>query len=357
MRDDVEHYVRTCLVCQQDKTETKHPAGLLQPLPIPQYPFESVSMDFLTCFPKSDGYSSIIVVVDRFSKYATFIPAPPICDAVVTAKLFVKHIVKQWGVPKSIVSDRDPRFTGRFWRELFKLLGSDLDFSTAFHPQTDGQTERVNGLLEIYLRHYVSANQKDWARLLDTAQFSYNLQRNESTGKSPFELATGRQPLTPNAIATGYTGCAPAAYQFAKGMQEEAELAKASLNKAAKKMKKWADMKRRAVEFHEGDLVMVRTLPQHLKAFRKVHKGLLRRYEGPFPIERRVGKVSYRLKLPPKLKIHPVFHVSFLKAYHADEEDPDRGVSKRAPPGIMDSFDKEVECVLARGSEETYSCL
>ena len=109
----------------------------------------------------------------------------------------LRDVVKHWGIPKHIISDRDPRFTGSFWRELFSLLGSELQFSTSFHPQTDGQTERINALLECYLRHYVSANQKDWAKLLDIAQFSYNLQRIEATGRSPFELATWQQPNTP----------------------------------------------------------------------------------------------------------------------------------------------------------------
>lgn len=105
--------------------------------------------------------------------------------------------MKYWGLPRSIISDRDPHFTGKFWRELFKLMGSELHFSTSFHPQTDGQTERVNHLLEIYLRHFVSANQRDWAKLIDVAQFSYNLQQSEATGKSPFEIVIGQQPLTP----------------------------------------------------------------------------------------------------------------------------------------------------------------
>ncbi|RVW33012.1 hypothetical protein CK203_107571 [Vitis vinifera] len=96
-------------------------------------------------------------------------------------------------------------------------MGSELHFSTSFHPQTDGQTERVNALLELYLRHFVSANQKDWAKLLDIAQFSYNLQRSEATNKSPFELATGQQPLTPHTLTIGYTGRSPAAFKFAKG--------------------------------------------------------------------------------------------------------------------------------------------
>ncbi|KAK9181022.1 hypothetical protein WN944_024159 [Citrus x changshan-huyou] len=191
MRDDIEAYVRTCLACQQDKVNHQLLVGLLEPLPIASRPWESVTMDFISALPKSEGCGSIMVVVDRYSKYTTFIVAPTDCKADEAARLFVKHIVKLWGVPKSIVSDRDPRFTGRFWTELFKLLGTDLKFSTSFHPQTDGQTECINSLLEMYLRHYVSAHQRDWAKLLDVAQFSYNLQLSEATSKSPFEIIMG----------------------------------------------------------------------------------------------------------------------------------------------------------------------
>ncbi|GJY14837.1 putative nucleotidyltransferase, ribonuclease H [Tanacetum coccineum] len=226
-------------------------------------------------------------------------------------------------------------------------MGTDLNFSTSFHPQTDGQTERVNALLELYLRHYVSANQHDWAKLLDVAQFSYNMQQSEATRKSPFKLVTGRQPLTPNALAASYEGSSPTTYKTMKEWHEQADLARASLDKAAKKMKKWADEKKRHIEFEVGDQVMVKLLPQQFKSLRKVHKGLIRRYEGHFPVIGRVGNVSYRVQLPPKLKIYPVFHVSFLKPYHGDEEDPERGVSKWAPTTVVTSYDREVEEILS----------
>jgi len=127
--------------------------------------------------PTSERCNWVLVIVDRYSKYATFIPASKECSAEQAAHLFFKHVVKYWGLPRSIVSDRDTRFTRQFWTELFKLMGSELNFSTSFHPQSDGQTERVNALLELYFRHYVSAKQKDWAKLLDVAQFCCNLQR------------------------------------------------------------------------------------------------------------------------------------------------------------------------------------
>ncbi|KAE8734320.1 hypothetical protein F3Y22_tig00000773pilonHSYRG00160 [Hibiscus syriacus] len=344
MGDDVEAYVKTCLVCQQDKIEQKKPAGLLQPLPIPERPWESLSMDFIVGLPVTDGFSSIMVVIDRFSKYGTFIPASKVCPAEEAARLFLKHVVKYWGVPKTIISDRDTRFTGRFWKELFKLMGSSLNFSTSVHPQTDGQTERVNALVETYLRHYVSATQRDWPKLLDIAQFSYNLQRSEATNQSPFEIVTGQQPLTPNAIATGYKGPNPTAYQFAKEWQEQHELARACLHKAGKRTKKWADRKRRDVNFEVGDLVLAK-LSGILR--NPYHKGLVRRYEGPFKVLKRVGTMAYRLELPPTIKAHPVFHVSLLKPYHQDREELDRGKSHRAPVGVKVSYEKEVEAIHA----------
>ncbi|GKA19410.1 putative nucleotidyltransferase, ribonuclease H [Tanacetum coccineum] len=202
--------------------------------------FESVSMDFITCLPKSKGGGSIIVV-DRFSKYGTFIAAPPDVTADDTAKLFFKNVVKYWGVQHAIVSDRDPRITRRFWTELFKIMGTDLNFSTIFISKRKGK------------------------------------QRGKATGKSPFELVTRRQPLTPNALAASYKGSSPTAYKTIKEWHEQVDLARASLDKAAKKMKKCVDEKRRHVEFEVGDQVMVKLLPQQFKSSRKVHKGLIQR--------------------------------------------------------------------------------
>lgn len=147
MRDDVEAYVKTCLVCQQDKVEHQLPTGLLEPLPIPERPWESVSMDFIVGLPSSEGCAWILVVVDRFSKYGVFIPAPKDCTAEQAAQLFLKHVVKHWGLPKTIVSDRDPRFTGRFWTELFKLLGTELNFSTAMHPRSNRKGKCAIGVV------------------------------------------------------------------------------------------------------------------------------------------------------------------------------------------------------------------
>ncbi|KAE8731731.1 hypothetical protein F3Y22_tig00002684pilonHSYRG00048 [Hibiscus syriacus] len=270
------------------------------PLPIPKKPWESLSMDFIIGLPVSDGFSSIMVVVDRFSKYGTFIPASKVFPAEEAARLFLKYVVKYWGVPKMIISDRD----------------------TSVHPQTNGQTKRVNALVETYLRHY----------------------RSEATNQSPFEIIIGQQPLTPNAVVTGYQGPNPTAYQFAKEWQEQHELARACLLKAGKRTKKWADRKSRDVNFEVGDLVLAKLSGIMRNPY---HKGLVRRYEEPFKVLKRVGTMAYKLELPLTIKAHPVFHVSLLKTYHQDEEELDRGKSHRAPVGVKVSYEREVEAIHA----------
>lgn len=346
MEEDVEHYVKTCLVCQLDKTERLKEAGLLQPLPIPERPWQSVSMDFILGFPKVNGLASILVVVDRFTKYAVFIGAPKVCSAELTAELFFKNVIKYFGVPQDIVSDRDTRFTGRFWTALFNMMGSELKFSTANHPQTDGQTERMNQLLEEYMRHYVTASQRNWADLLDVAQFSYNLHKSSATGLSPFELLYSFQPTTPHEVALQKSGgdC-PAAYRFARAKQELLDEAKDSLAKAQRRMKKYADKGRRDVEFQVGERVLLKLTPQIWKKIsaKTVHRGLVPRYDGPFEVMTKVGKVAYRLKLPDRLKIHPTFHVSFLKKF---QEDQTRVQTSRAPPVVRYEFDRKVARIL-----------
>ncbi|TXG67083.1 hypothetical protein EZV62_008358 [Acer yangbiense] len=153
--------------------------------------------------------------------------------------------------------------------------------------------------------------------------------------------------MTSNAIALTYGGKIPTAHKLAREWHEHADITQACLDKAARKMKKWADTKRQHLKFSEGDLVLIKLLPQQFKSLRQVHKGLVKKYEGPFSIIKRVGKVFYQVQLPPRLKIHPVFHVSFLKPYHADMEDPSRGESKRALTVLVTAFDKDLECILA----------
>jgi transposase InsO family protein len=167
--------VKNCPVCQFDKASNLKPAGLLQPLPIPQSPWDSVSFDFITGLPRTErGFEAIVVFVDRLTKYAFIYPCQDTITAEGFANVWYDVLYRNHGVSREFISDRDPRFTFKFWEQACKLFGTKLARSTAFHPHTDGQTERVNRILETYLRHYVSTSHDDWNILLADAQFAYN---------------------------------------------------------------------------------------------------------------------------------------------------------------------------------------
>ncbi|KAK3036585.1 hypothetical protein RJ639_031202 [Escallonia herrerae] len=316
---------------RQDKVERKKKAGLLQPLPVPKRPWESVSLDFITGLPKVEDLGTILVVVDRFSKYASFIATPKYCSAEDTTQLFFKYVVKYWGMPQDIVGDRDSRFTGNFWTELFKLFGSQLSMSSSYHPESGGQTERFNSMLEEYLRHFVSATQKNWVKLLDVAQLCFNSRKSSSTGKSAFEIVNGQQPLLPHTVNIPNAGKSPRAISFSEEWRQNIDLAHSYLEKAAKRMKKHADKNRRSQEFNVGDKVMVKLLPHDRKFLRGRDSRLLQKYEGPLTIVKKIGKMAYKVDLPHwwSRQLHPIFHVSMLKPFYEDTADPSRGQIKR----------------------------
>ena len=189
LEQDVREYVRSCPDCQRNKPSNQRPAGLLQPIPPPTQRWQQVTMDLITHLPESAGaHDAIFVVVDRLSKFARFIPCSTTSSAADIANLFLQHVVSNHGMPTTIISDRDQRWAGFFWGALTKLLGTRLALSTAYHPQTDGQTERINRILEEMLRAYVNERQDDWDRFLPLMQFAYNDSESETTGSTPFFL-------------------------------------------------------------------------------------------------------------------------------------------------------------------------
>lgn len=194
MKKCVQQFVMDCDVCQRQKYMATAPGGLLQPLNVPELIWEDVPMDFITGLPKSKGFEAILVVVDHLSKYGHFIPLKHPYTAQLVAEIFTKEVVRLHGVPASILSDRDPIVVSSFWRELFKLQGTQLKMSTAYHPQTDGQTEVVNRCLETFLRCFIADQPQSWVQRLPWAEYWYNTTFHVSTRTTPFEAVYRRAP-------------------------------------------------------------------------------------------------------------------------------------------------------------------
>jgi hypothetical protein len=198
MKCDVVHFVAKCLECQQVKADHHHLAGLLQPHDVPMSKWEVISMDFVVGLSlTSHRHNAILVIVDKLTKSAHFIPVRDTYDVTDVARVFVSEVIHLHGIPKKIISDRDSRFTSRFWTSLQSALGTQLNLSTAYHPETDGKTERVNQVMEDMLRMYVMDNQTQWEKYLPLVEFAYNNSFHSSIGMPPYEALYGRPCRTP----------------------------------------------------------------------------------------------------------------------------------------------------------------
>ena len=319
MRDSIQSFVQSCLSCQKNKASTKRPFGLLKPLEIPDSRWHTVTLDFIMDLPKSaDGNNAILVLVDKLTKYVHLVPTRKTCTSEDVSRLFLTHIYQFHGVPKVLISDRDSRFTSEFWRAFCKRLGIQPRFSTAFHPQTDGQTERTNRVLEEVIRHFIDGDHKNWEDLLPLAAFAMNNAKSSSTGETPFYLNHGSHPLTP--ITLGLPeGRLPTLECVFQDLDSTLTRIRALLQAAQDRQKTYADARFRAPHtFKVGDQVLLST--RNLK-FKKGVKKFHPKYIGPFQITEIIpgsADNAVRLELPATYsRIHPVFHVSLLKIYRA----------------------------------------
>ena len=336
MKDKVSKFIKNCVSCQQNKHSTHAKYGEAQAMEPPTAPWTNITMDFVTQLPTSKdpvtgyAYDSIFVVVDRFTKYAEMIPFRHSYTAEQLARVFLDRIIRHHGIPESIISDRDKLFTSNYWTTLMAAIGTKKKLSTAYHPQTDGQTERTNQTMETYLRMYSNQQQNNWVSLLPMAQIAYNNKLSEATGTTPFLANHGRHPNL-------FTRSFPLPIQTESAMTSVEllkEVHKKSLDNIARAQARavsYVNQKRKtAPQLKKGDKVYL--LTKNLRT-RRPTKKLDKVKVGPFFISEQRGPVNYRLELPKDAKIHPVFHISLLEPadprtpiqkdfhYQADGED------------------------------------
>ncbi|GJY58776.1 reverse transcriptase domain-containing protein [Tanacetum coccineum] len=314
MKKDIAVYVSECLTCAKVKAEHQRPSGLLQQPEIPEWKWENITMDFIIKLPRtSSGHDAIWVVVDRLTKSAHFIAIREDFSTEKLAKVYLDRIVARHGVPVSIISDRDARFTSRLWQTFQKALGTRLDMSTAYHPQTDGQSERTIQTLEDMLRACVIDFGGSWDTHLPLAEFSYNNSFHSSIRCAPFEALYGRKCRSPVLWAEIGEGrlIGP---ELVQETTDKVVVIKEKLQAARNRQKSYADSGRKMVEFNVGDRVLLKVSPwKGVMRFGKKGK-LSPRYVGPFEVLERIGPVAYRLRLPDELVgVHDTFHVSNLK--------------------------------------------
>ena len=333
MVSDVRAFCETCHTCKTSKPSNQKPYGLLNPLSVPSYPWESVGMDFVGPLPESgnrDGlFDSITVVICLLTSMVHLIPSRTNYSASQLAELIFEHIYKLHGLPRNIISDRDVLFTSTFWKQLHRLIGTRLRLSSAYHPQSDGSTERANRTITQMLRQCVNPNQKDWVARLPAIEFAINSARSESTGFAPFFLNSGRMPRTILWDAK-LTDEFPSVRKFALEKKLAIMAAHDSILSARIKQTRDANRRRRVAPFKEGELVYLAS--KNISFAKGLARKLIPKYIGPYKILQDFHNSSFKLDLPSHLKrrgVHDVFHSSLLREHIPNDD--------RLFPGQLDT--------------------
>lgn len=327
MKADILAFTGSCDVCQKTKFSNFNKFGFLIPNPIPLRPYQSVSMDFIVNLPWSNQFNAIFVVVDRLTKHASFIPTTTGLTAEEFGELYVKHIACRFGLPESIITDRDPRWTSDFWKGVAKYLKTKMSLSSSHHPQHDGQTEIINKHLATMLRAYVSDDLSDWAIWLHILEFAYNNAVHSSTGTTPCFLLYGFHPRTPldflapeKASTTSYS-LTPNAVTFLETLAMHRDSARRAIAVAQDKQATQYNKSRRPVpDLKKGSRVLVN--PHSLEWVDSKGTGakLKQRWIGPFEVIQRINPKVYRLRMSNQYPGLPVFNIEHLKPYKESEE-------------------------------------
>ena len=352
LRKDLEEFIKSCPQCQMNKSSTQKPMGFIRPLEPPKRRWSAITMDFITDLPLTkNNNDAIFVVVDRLTKMIRVMAIEKNRTAETVAAKFYEEVYRHHGFPEEIISDRDSIFMSKFWTALFKRVGVNLKPSSSYHPETDGQTERMNRKLEEMIRCYVDQNQSNWDTFLVDVEVAYNSSPHATTTYSPFYLNYGFEPKTIPLDASLRTETnVPALSQWLQQLKEASEKARRAILSSNEKMALQANKKRRPCDIKLGDLVLLSTkhlLPEGISGARK----FMPKFCGPFKVTRVITAVTFALDLPEPIRerrIHNAFHAKLLRKYNSDETF-DREPPKPPPVELADgTTEYEVEKILKR---------
>jgi hypothetical protein len=325
---------------------------MLKQLPVSDRPWNSISMDFIETLPTSSGSNAILVIVDRFSKQAIFIPTTSACTSEDLANLFVIHVFSKHGTPAHVTSDRGPEFVSRFFCALGEALDMRLHFTSGYHPEGDGQTERTNQTLEQYLRIFCNYQQDNWSDILRLAEFAYNNAPSATTGISPFFANKGYHL---NLTVHPERDLASArARNFVVDLDELHQKLKSSIHEAQARYQKYTDLRRApAPDFQVGQQVFVKA--QFFRTTRPSKK-LSEKFLGPFEIIGKAGTHAFQLRLPDSMRgVHPVYHISMLEPAIPNEI-PNRSEPPLPPIDVEGDSEYEIAAIVDSKIDKRRAC-
>jgi hypothetical protein len=342
MERDIRKYCSECDICQRTKAPKHAKYGLLHPLELACKPWTHISTDFITDLPESERATIILVVVDRFTKMAHFIPIKK-KDSPTVARAYMENVWMYHGFPEDVISDRDSTFTGSFFTDLYNYLGIKRSMSTAYHPQTDGQTERINQVIQSYLRSYCNYEQNDLASMLAMAEYTYNNSKHASTKISPFYANYGFEARTSWATEIQFRN--PASEMYGHYMNQVHQKLRQRLQESVELMQKHYNKRRKIMEpLKKGELVLLNG--RNIRA-KHCCKKLEDKMLGPFEVLSIWSNNRYcKLKLPDHWKLHPVFNIDLLERYKGT--DSKKQVVKIEP----DREDWVMETIVASGPSD-----